>query len=212
MCLHLPAELVSCSAFKIAALLSSHTSVDSTCSCPNSYSRFRRYITSQTSAHNATYSASQLLSVTIACSPLFQLTAPWLMKLMYPPWLLLVIASVAYDASTAPIRMPDVPRSCSSLELPHWMQKSLVATRYMITRFAASMTFLHGRTRCLLSTDTAYAASNLSAVVAYPIDPINDRIRLIISSVGSSAKSASVKENPGSMGVLYALVSVSPSS
>jgi hypothetical protein len=36
----------------------------------------RKYFASQTSEHKATYSASQLLSVTMLCSPpLFQLTA-----------------------------------------------------------------------------------------------------------------------------------------
>ena len=42
----------------------------------------RKYFTSQTSEHKATYSASQLLSVTMLCSLLFHLTALLLTKLI----------------------------------------------------------------------------------------------------------------------------------
>ena len=119
---------------------------------------------SHTSEHKATYSASQLLRVTILCNPLFQLTAPLLTKLMKPPCDFRVMVSIANDASTAPITALADPCFSSSSEEDHVMAKSRLHAKYLMIRLAASIVLEQGRARCLLSTLTAWLMSNRTAV------------------------------------------------
>ena len=90
----------------------------------------RKYFTSHTSIDSATYSDSQLLSVTIGCRPLFQDTGPRLRKFIQPPWLRLVIWQFAKLASTLPVSFQfAVPSDC----VDQVMTRSRVQRKYFIT-------------------------------------------------------------------------------